>query len=94
MIKIPMDRQNFKKTMASPKRSPEYQITGMRPSKSKISKLRGINYTSNANLRAVIAYSRKVATSVTISESTQDKGHSNALGAEKLSLKAATLVVI
>ena len=94
MIKIPMDRQNFKKTMASPKRFLGSQITGMRPSKSKISKLRGTNYTSNANLRVVIAYSRKAATCVIISGSTQDKDHSSALGAEKLSPRAATLVVI
>ena len=94
MTKIPMDRQNFKKTMASPKRFLGSQITGMRPSKSKISKLRGTNYTSNANLRVAIAYSRKAATSVTILESTQDKGHSNALGAKKLLLRAAILAVI
>ena len=94
MTKIPMDRQNFKKTMASPKRFLGSQITGMRPSKSKISKLRGTNYTSNANLRVAIAYSRKAATSVTTSGSIQGKGHSNVLGAEKLSPRAATLVVI
>ena len=94
MIKILMDHQNFKRTMVSPNRSPGYQITGMRPSKSKISKLRGTNYTSNASLRVAIAYSRKAATSVTTSGSIQGKGHSNVLGAEKLSLRAATLVVI
>ena len=83
-----------KKIMAFQKSSQAFRITGMRPSKSRTSRLRGSNYTSNASSKAATASLRRAATFVTTSGSIQARDHSNVQGAERLSPRVEILAVI
>ena len=83
-----------RKIMALQKSSQAFRITGMRPFKSRTSKLRGSNYTSNASSKAATASLRRVATYVITSESIQARDLSNVQGAKRLSPRVEISAVI
>ena len=83
-----------KKIKALQKYSQAFQIIGMRPSRSRTSRLRGSNYTSNVRSKAATASLRRAATYVITSESIQARDLSNVQGAKRLSPRVEISAVI
>ena len=86
--------KRFRRIMVSQKYSQAFRIIGMRLFKSRTSRLRGSNYTSNVSSKAATASLRRAATSVTTSGSIQVRDRSNVQGAERLSPRVEILAVI